>query len=526
MKRGLFFLLVAAMFTAFAWQSQLASFGDDSASYLTLAHYFSPWGDPAVSRWAGWHSNFPPLFPLALALSGAPSNLAIGFALVALFAAGGVFLFQRYAAAELGERGAFAVTIVFLCTATAWISLKGLLSESLFLLVSMAALRFYQSRLFAREANTYEWLAFGVLLACAPLTRAIGILLVVAFALHLVIRFAKRDRPPRAAWLALLPTVVLLGLWYAVRPRAPIDFYQFAVSWVVNSWLENPLVTALGAWRMFFDSWIGLFLADSEVAFGAKGVLAAIGVVAAVGVVMRVMRNRFDGWFALLSVGVIFVWTFGPQTTRRLMYPLLPLLLLFAADAVRQLLDALRLVERRRLYAAAAITAMPILLCLPALVAIGEKSLDRRAAIAGCPQTFREITPYYNTVNLEGAEGLARLEVIMLCGLQSLDKVTPPGSVVMWTRPEYVALLAKRPAVPYYYRWTPRELATAIKSGNADYLVITILNKNDLEGGLPKPTKGMQEEAYSQPVFASTDEILVVKKIDKAALERFLEGTR
>ena len=167
---------------------------------------------------------------------------------------------------------------------------------------------------------------------------------------------------------------------------------------------------------------------------------------------MRVMRNRFDGWFALLSVGVIFVWTFGPQTTRRLMYPLLPLLLLFAADAVRQLLDALRLVERRRLYAAAAITAMPILLCLPALVAIGEKSLDRRAAIAGCPQTFREITPYYNTVNLEGAEGLARLEVIMLCGLQSLDKVTPPGSVVMWTRPEYVALLAKRPAVPYYYR--------------------------------------------------------------------------
>ena len=96
----------------------------------------------------------------------------------------------------------------------------------------------------------------------------------------------------------------------------------------------------------------------------------------------------------------------------------------------------------------------------------------------------------------------------------------------MWTRPEYVALLAKRPAVPYYYRWTPRELATAIKSGNADYLVITILNKNDLEGGLPKPTKGMQEEAYSQPVFASTDEILVVKKIDKAALERFLEGTR
>ena len=49
--RGLlFFLLLAPLAIAFAWQGQIASFGDDSASYLTLANYFSPSGDPIVSQ--------------------------------------------------------------------------------------------------------------------------------------------------------------------------------------------------------------------------------------------------------------------------------------------------------------------------------------------------------------------------------------------------------------------------------------------------------------------------------------------
>ena len=65
MKRGLVFLLVVAVpIGLFTWQSELATFGDDSASYLTLAHFFSPSGSAIVSQWAGYHSNFPPLLPL------------------------------------------------------------------------------------------------------------------------------------------------------------------------------------------------------------------------------------------------------------------------------------------------------------------------------------------------------------------------------------------------------------------------------------------------------------------------------
>src|SRR5258705_2239689 len=98
MKRGLVFLLfVAAPVAFFTWQSQLATFGDDSASYLTLANYFSPSGSAIVSQWAGYHSNFPPLFPLLLALTGGAQDLHMAYALVAASAALCTAVFYRYA---------------------------------------------------------------------------------------------------------------------------------------------------------------------------------------------------------------------------------------------------------------------------------------------------------------------------------------------------------------------------------------------------------------------------------------------
>jgi len=522
--RGLlFFIVAAALAIAFAWQGSIASFGDDSASYLTLAHYFSPSGSAVVTQWAGYHSNFPPLFPMLLALTGGAHDLHVAHVLVGVCAAIGTALFYRYAVWVQGERAGLVVAVLFLFTATAWVSLKGVLSESLFLLVSIAALLFHEMRIASRRPAAWEWLVFGILVACVALTRAIGILLVAAYVMHLLVRFMGKEKPSRAALLPLVPVVALLGLWYVLRPRAPIDYYQYAVSWVIGVWLENPLDTLVGASRIFFDGWIHSFLADSEATVAAKVVFAGLGLLAIAGALIRTARNQLDGWFAILSLAVVFSWTFSPETTRRLLYPSIPLLILFAALAVRQALGATQLAGRGLLLAQVALTALPVLLCLPAILLIREKALDHRAVIAGCPQAFREMTPYYTTLNIEGAEGLARLEVMMLCGLQSLDKVTPPGSVVMWTRPEYVALLGHRPAAAYHYAWSPRDLAMEIRRSKVDYLVVSLLNKNDLEGGLPKPLKGMQEEAYAQPVFASTDNVFVVKKIDRAALERFLE---
>jgi 4-amino-4-deoxy-L-arabinose transferase-like glycosyltransferase len=329
--RGLFlFAVLAPLAIAFAWQGQLASFGDDSASYLTLANYFSPSGDPIVSEWAGYHANFPPLLPLLLAITGGVHNLHMAYVLVALFGAAGVALFYRYAALELGERGGLLAAILFLLTTTAWIALKGVLSESLYLFALMASLVYYQKRIAERQPSTGEWLLFGFLLACAALSRAIGILLLGAYLVHLAVAAWKERRLVARAWIPAIVVVVLVGLWYAFRPKAPTDMYGVASTWVMGWWLGNPGEMLHGATNLLFSGWVRSFMADHDVTLGAKIVFGAVGVLGFVEALLRAKRNRLDGWFVLLSLGVIFVWTFTPETTRRLLYPLVPLMILYA----------------------------------------------------------------------------------------------------------------------------------------------------------------------------------------------------
>jgi len=62
-------LVFAAACTAFVWQPGLASFADDSVSYLVIAQVFSPWqsASPPVADAFVREAFYPPLFPLALA---------------------------------------------------------------------------------------------------------------------------------------------------------------------------------------------------------------------------------------------------------------------------------------------------------------------------------------------------------------------------------------------------------------------------------------------------------------------------
>ena len=135
-------LAALPLFVAFAWQPDLASVGDDSASYLVVAHWMAG-GPPEIVRWAGYHSHFPPLFAAALALAG-PGNLYTAHLVVALFAAFALAPLYLFTWRESGRRdAAFLLAAVFLLTPVAWVSAKGILSEPLFLLTSLCALAWH-----------------------------------------------------------------------------------------------------------------------------------------------------------------------------------------------------------------------------------------------------------------------------------------------------------------------------------------------------------------------------------------------
>src|SRR3990172_7107061 len=86
---GLLTSIFGAIAARFVWQPVLASFADDSVSYLVMAQVFSPWqaAIPPVAEAFSHEAFYPPLFPALLGLLGAAHDTALAHAVTALMLA-------------------------------------------------------------------------------------------------------------------------------------------------------------------------------------------------------------------------------------------------------------------------------------------------------------------------------------------------------------------------------------------------------------------------------------------------------
>jgi hypothetical protein len=467
----------------FGWHPGIATVSDDSVSYLTLARWLA--GDtsnPYLAKWTWWQAHFPPLFPLLLAATGAWLHLQWAHVLVAALEIVAVVLLYAYAVGRLeGRRGAFAVLALFILAPVAWVHVLGILSETLFLMLSLGALLWHELRLRGREARAADWLFFGLLVALTCLTRLVGLALIAALVAQAVVgRLTKRGGPGlRDLALAVLPTVILLGAWVWLRPIEGGDKYEGIVASSLHNWITMPGAMFPTAARSMTDAWISAFTVDPDVPFVMRGFFIAMGAIALAGAVLSARANRLDGWYALAFAAVIFGWVFGEGVTRRLLYPLVPLALLHAAIALRAAIPVFALGARGEAFALGTAATLQALLCLPALVQVQEKSFDRAPVLQGFAYSYADITDYYASHGGEARRHAAG-QLATLAGLQALAKATPPDARVMWMRPEYVALLGHREGVPWYFRWDAKELARQVRATGTTHLVLSRYVKTDL----------------------------------------------
>jgi hypothetical protein len=525
---------VAPLLFAFARQPGLASLSDDSASYLALAQRFAADGTPAAA-WAAYAGHFPPLFPLVLALAGAADDFERAHLVVAGFAAAAPIVIYAFVLALHRRRdAALAMAFIFVVLPTAWISAKGILSEPLYLVVSLAALTFHRARLAEGNGRRGEWIAFGLLLALALLTRLAAVALLAAFALQAGLRMAAARR---TSWqplaLAAIPMVALAGLWMALRPAVEGDPYQRATESIVSLWLAQPAAMASVAASNLFDGWVASFTADPDVSATMRWFAAAIGIAGIAGSARAALRNRADGWYVLGSLAMLFLWLFNADNLRRLLYPLVPLLLLHAGEAVvavSRRLGARPEVATR--WAPAVAIAVTLLLAQPAVTLIYQKARDDTPVLEGFHTTYADVTEYYTTLNTERARALAAKHAAVLSGLEALQSATTPGKRVMWMRPEYVALLGRREAVPFLYGWDAQRLAQEARAARVDYFIVAGLSKLDLAGAAnDSPAAPRPAAAYAHPVLALANPVIggdefVLLEIERAALDAYLDAVR
>jgi hypothetical protein len=169
----------------------------------------------------------------------------------------------------------------------------------------------------------------------------------------------------------------------------------------------------------------------------------------------------------------------------RLALPVMPLVLMNAFGALRQLLrlgtDARR-AERWSAYAA----GLPIALAAPAVLFY---IADRARVPADAPSAYRasDITEFYRIPDRRSAERNVLAQIGVFEDMDRIRQAVPEDARLMWYAPNYVALLAHRHGVPLSRPRDAAELAAQVRATGARYIYLANVNPRDSawRGGNP-----------------------------------------
>jgi hypothetical protein len=521
--------VVAPLLIVFSWHAGLAAIGDDSVSYLNMARYFRHPADPLLAEWVGYQTHFPPLFPLVLAVTGGADDLLVANQVVAAFAVLGLCAVYAYAVLCLGSRaGALAITAMFVVLPTAWISVRGILTEPLYLLISVGLLLFHEARMAHRKSSVSEGVILGALLGCAWLTRSAGTALVAAYVVYAAI-VALRARGREAPRL-LVPVVVFAAMaaaWWGLRPPPQGDQYV-NVFRNLQAWMaSNPAGFIAKSMGHLEGGWIASFLGDSRVGSVPTVLFAALGLLGVAGAARRAWANHLDGWYVLAFLGMLFIWTFPDDSMRRLLYPVVPLMLLHAVLLVRPLVTRLAHGAGKK-FAWPLLAALPLVLILPASLQLAGRAADREPLLPGTPYSLAQMSDYYNHIPTTEARTYAAVTAAMLTGFDFIRTSTPPEARIMWMRPDYVAVLGHRRGVPWYYKGGFDRLLHDAYETRPDYIIASNTYKADMLGEQDDRFESAEAfAAFTRPVVTVPNAIhggndFVLLKVDREALERLL----
>jgi hypothetical protein len=491
-------LAFGAACAAFVWQPTLATFADDSVSYLVMAQVFSPFqaASPAVAAAFAREAFYPPLFPLVLALTGAAHSIAWAHAVTALLLAAALPFAYLLGLRWLGSRGAALAALACIALAPSlWINSKGILSETLFCLLLTSVF------LFLEKEKQSGW-QLGLLMAALALTRTAALPMIAAYALWAAARRGSLAGRARAA-LPAVAGLVAYGLWVLVRPSNTEDEYASILLDKGQGLFGGPagfwaaLAGSVGRQaNAIAEGWAGALLLYWVEGRPMRFALAsAVGILALAGMALRMWRGRADGWMSAAYLATLLAWPFYEQM-ERFLFPLLPVLFLYAFLAAG---EALRATTARPALAHALLAGLLLTLVLPPMAFIHQR------AQAGGAVT--SITDWYRTPDLKRAGLRAQTHLLLFDDMRAIRELTRPEESVMWVTPSYIALLADRRglAAPDA-RLGADAYREAVRKARPDYVFISRYHPRDTLRDSAWQA-GVRALAYDgKPVHSSTQD--------------------
>jgi len=459
-----------------AWFDGITSVANDSVNYLVMARHYSPWAAESEAIRQAWPlQDFPPLFPLLLAFTGAAHSLLSAHIMAVVLGLTGLYLVYRIGVGVSGNRVlANAATLLVAISPGYILGLQGILSESLYMLLSLAFI--YQYSKLDRSSNL-QLVLVGILLAAAMLTRTVGFVLLIALLCHGVLAaVAGKCVPATQLKLGATGLLIYVVSMLVFGPEKQSHYFgaftgflsgedptDIGGGWAV---LASQVQSILDAWRTFF---LIYWLDDYGVTSVLTTVLFGLSLV---GLYVRLRKNRLDAWYGLGYLLLLLLWPHPGQMVR-LLFPIVPVLLIYAGVALQLLFINM---QSSNIYSMA-FFALLYVLVLPAHAFIHGR-LEMADAM--------DMVPVYEAFRKPDAD-MARREIAlqnkMIDSFGQIKKHVADGGRVMYFVPAYLAVLGDRTGIGVPYPVNSSVYTRIARDTNSNYLFLTELHPRKTREG-------------------------------------------
>lgn len=429
-------VFLAVFYYVWTWSTEIGDFGGDNAIYLLTAEYFSPWREASpVAAYFAKQSQYPPLYPLILALFGADQNLLFAHIVTTtclIFAFAVFYDWLRQLRFSMAE--AIAATLLFAVLPGTYIHALSVLSENLYLLLTLISLLAVTKHEIDKQPR-WLWIA-ACAIAGATLTRSVGITLMGAFFLYLLLH-----RPPMF-WRYMVATMLPIFVWQLVSTQTAPGY----ISSLIERYGSDPLtafINHLGVEaQMIATGWIINFTSSS---IGLL-VMAVIGVICLAGLIDRIVHRRFDGFYVAFYLLLILIWPF-PAEAQRFVLVIAPILLAHGM----LLLDRVVLKKITAISAKTSwlLIVASMLIVLPSLLLTVQRFMQPAPPMI---ESFRRTSEWY-ALDPREARDNASFSKALVEHLRSATVHVPEGECIYSIKPSVVGYYARRVSVipPRHY---------------------------------------------------------------------------
>lgn len=423
----LFWVLLCALYSYWAWTPQLNDFGGDSAVYLLTAQHWSFFSNtnPAAAQFAST-TIYPPVYPLLLALFSAGQSWLIAHQITAFCGVASLFMLWCCLRVE-GLRTVDSLVAVLVLALIPGFYMQAQYIHSEFLFLLFVSICLYAGFRLEHEGKTVFVVVASLAAAGAFLTRTVGLSLVAALVVYVLLH------RPRKEWAIVLVLAVAPVLAWMQFGQPPGGGYLAA-------WSERlGIVGSPSAALILKSQFAALVDGYQQNMVGSDStnttVVFLVALACFVAWLGRLWKGKLDALFLGAYFALLLVWPF-PAERVRLFLPAVPIV-------VMQLLLALRVWKSPRGSTIAMRLVMVVLaiVILPSLVLTAKRHLE---PLPGELEVFRH-SPEWNGIGSREARLKAVVQSWRLqAGFEELQTQVRPQDCVYSIKPSLVGLFAQR----------------------------------------------------------------------------------